>query len=285
MIEKMTKYSFILLSADKEKFLADLTELGVVDITRSVKPVDAASNAILAEAASIKRQISQLEAETSDELKRLHEDVAVERRKYAAALPWGDYSQEALDGLREKGLEIHFHQVASKKFDPEWENVIPLQVICEDKGQTYFTTVLTQGEQMPAALANSEVVAPAQTAAALKARVELLEKAEENCLNQIREAKVHDIPVLRQEYDKVMARLDNYLASAAADTAAEETLSVFVGFAPSSEDARLAEAFEKLDAFCITEKATEKAEEKPAKKSRKKKADKAEDATEEKGEE
>ena len=42
MIEKMTKYSFILLSADKEKFLEDLTELGVVDITRSSKPVDAA---------------------------------------------------------------------------------------------------------------------------------------------------------------------------------------------------------------------------------------------------
>jgi len=257
MIEKMTKYSFILLSADKEKFLADLTELGVVDITRSVKPVDAASNAILAEAASIKRRISQLEAETSDELKRLHEDVVVERRKYAEALPWGDFSLEALECLRAQGMEIHFHQVASKKFDPEWENVIPLQVICEDKGQTYFTTVIADGAQMPAAIANCEVAAPVQTASEHKARVEMLQKAEEDCLQQIREAKVHDIPVLRQEYDKVMARLDNYLASAAADTAAEETLSVFVGFAPSSEDARLAEAFEKLDAFCITEKATE----------------------------
>ena len=56
MIEKMTKYSFILLSADKEKFLQDLADLGVVDITRSSKPVDAASAAILAEAAEIKKQ-------------------------------------------------------------------------------------------------------------------------------------------------------------------------------------------------------------------------------------
>ena len=29
MIEKMTKYSFILLNSDKERFIADLTRLGV----------------------------------------------------------------------------------------------------------------------------------------------------------------------------------------------------------------------------------------------------------------
>ena len=35
MIEKMTRYNFILLGGEEEKFLADLQELGVVDITRS----------------------------------------------------------------------------------------------------------------------------------------------------------------------------------------------------------------------------------------------------------
>ena len=44
MIEKMTRYNFILLGGEEEKFLADLQELGVVDITRSFKPVDDASN-------------------------------------------------------------------------------------------------------------------------------------------------------------------------------------------------------------------------------------------------
>ena len=40
MIDKMTKYSFILLSGDAPGFLKDLEGLGVVDITRSEKPVD-----------------------------------------------------------------------------------------------------------------------------------------------------------------------------------------------------------------------------------------------------
>ena len=44
MIEKMTKYSFILLKGKDEDFLTAVQELGVVDITRSSKPVDKESS-------------------------------------------------------------------------------------------------------------------------------------------------------------------------------------------------------------------------------------------------
>lgn len=40
MVDKMMKYSFILLSSESEAFLEQLQELGVVDITRSTKPID-----------------------------------------------------------------------------------------------------------------------------------------------------------------------------------------------------------------------------------------------------
>ena len=146
MIEKMTKYSFILLSADKEKFLEDLTGLGVVDITRSSKPVDAASASILAEAAGIKKQMAALEAETSDELLKIREELQLERKKYAAALLWGDFSKDAIEDLRSRGLDIHFHQISTKRFNPEWENQVPLQVVSQDKANTYFTTILADGQ-------------------------------------------------------------------------------------------------------------------------------------------
>ena len=47
MIEKMTKYSFILLSSYTEEFLQKLQQIGMMDITRSHKPVDEASAALL----------------------------------------------------------------------------------------------------------------------------------------------------------------------------------------------------------------------------------------------
>ena len=40
MISKMTKYSFILLSDEAKIFLKKIQALGLVDITRSAKPVD-----------------------------------------------------------------------------------------------------------------------------------------------------------------------------------------------------------------------------------------------------
>ena len=45
MVTEMTKYNFILMSGDAEDFLKKLQEVGVVDITRSVKPVDDKSEA------------------------------------------------------------------------------------------------------------------------------------------------------------------------------------------------------------------------------------------------
>ena len=254
MIEKMTKYSFVLLSADKEKFLEDLTALGVVDITRSSKPVDAASSAILAEAAQIKHQMSQLEAETSDTLKGIQEEVALLKKKYEEALPWGDFSHEAIGALKDRGLEIRFHKVPTKKFDPEWESEVPVQIVNQDKGTTWFNTVIEADAPLPAKIAACEVPAPVASAAYYKKLITAKEQEEAYCLEEIRAAKVREMPLLKKEYNAVMGRLDNYLASAAADNAAEDALSVFVGFVPASEDGRIEKEIEKLDAFCIKEK-------------------------------
>ena len=47
MIRPMTKYSFILLHGEQDGLLERLQEIGLVDITRSVKPVDGASADLL----------------------------------------------------------------------------------------------------------------------------------------------------------------------------------------------------------------------------------------------
>ena len=54
MIEKMTKYSMILLKGQQESFLEGLQELGLVDITRSTKALDDTSQKIVADIDLIK---------------------------------------------------------------------------------------------------------------------------------------------------------------------------------------------------------------------------------------
>ena len=55
MITKMTKYTFLLLSRDTEAFLREIQELGVLDIQRSRKPVDATSAQLFREAEAIRK--------------------------------------------------------------------------------------------------------------------------------------------------------------------------------------------------------------------------------------
>ena len=40
MVTEMTKYDSILMSGDADAFLEKLQSVGVVDITRSLKPID-----------------------------------------------------------------------------------------------------------------------------------------------------------------------------------------------------------------------------------------------------
>ena len=61
MIEKMTKYSFVLLSGEADSFLRKIEELGVVDITRSEKPVDEASSKLFAESEECRKAVKYLE--------------------------------------------------------------------------------------------------------------------------------------------------------------------------------------------------------------------------------
>ena len=49
MIASMTKYSFILLNGEQDALLEKLQEVGLMDITRSVKPVDKQSSGLLAD--------------------------------------------------------------------------------------------------------------------------------------------------------------------------------------------------------------------------------------------
>lgn len=79
MIKKMTKYTFVVMNSEVETFLARLQELGVVDITRSSRPVDASSKAQFELIEHCRRRIGQLAL-----LKEADEEAAAEAAKAAA---------------------------------------------------------------------------------------------------------------------------------------------------------------------------------------------------------
>ena len=282
MISKMTKYSFILLTGEKEGFLEQLQELGVVDISRSVKPVDQDSSEMLAKASRAKNVLEYLEGvnyskdpdaeaiskatvtvngdpvkfveDCRNRISDLTISLANAEKQMKARLPWGDYDKQAIDNLGELGYKVRYYVVDKKKFDEGWAELYPLQVVEEDSKKVWFVTVAPQDEEynFPA----QEVPAPEGTFAAASEESKQIKADIIDCKAGLLNAKDY-IPAIKEACNRDLVELDRYLADSAAVGAAENHITVFTGFAPVENDAELVEAFDKMGVFYIKEEAVE----------------------------
>ena len=169
MIAKMTKYSILLLGSDKDAILSQIRDLGLLDITRSAKPIDKHSEALLQEirdARSAADAIARIDftydpdaeaiakeaegvpdfegdfrREADERLARLHtlEGKLEETLREAKALaPWGRFNADSIARLAEKGVALHFYTAPAKRFSDDWASQWPLEVIHRDEGTVWF---------------------------------------------------------------------------------------------------------------------------------------------------
>ena len=140
MITAMTKYSFILLRGEKDGFLDRLQELGVVDISRSQKPVDDVSGRIVADIDATRDLIKCITAGSDAHLVELPGDRLALVRKLEQVNVWGDYDREKLAALGAK-----FYRVPKKQFNTGWEQQYALQTVAEKDGSVWFENYRFQG--------------------------------------------------------------------------------------------------------------------------------------------
>ena len=253
MVTKMTKYSFILLSEQTEGFLNSLQELGVVDISRSLKPIDEQSSGMLAEADRAKKALSILAAckagsekdfkfdscpvdavlETQDRIAEIAAEIAAAKKEIAVRQPWGSFSSEDIHKLESQGLKLRFYSCMKKKFDPSWAEIQPLEVISETESKLFFVTVSPAQEEYsfpleaipaPEGSVNEEEEKLALLQSKLEKEQQLLANLK-SCSDEIRKA-----------YNDSLSRLDLYFAEAATEKAVDNYLTVLTGFAPTSDD-------------------------------------------------
>lgn len=285
MISRMTRYDFILLNGQSEEFLQKLQELGVVDIQRSRKPVDAKSAGMLEKTLKIRRAIAVLEAldyskdpdfqaiekEASqtvidgckmqstlgavERLAQIKAEIAAAEKQVKAVAPWGEYDSEAVSKLTSNGIVLHFYCVNAKKYDPAWEQDWAVQKISEQDGNIWFVVAAHSSQEynFPVAELNRPAITLSQAA-------EQLASLQQEVLQQkgkLLALKNLHLSHMREGLDRKTADLDRYLASASGTEAAEGYICTFQGFAPVEEDARLKEAFDAMDILYIAEEAKE----------------------------
>ena len=282
MITKMTKYSFVLLTGEKEGFLEQLQELGVVDISRSVKPVDHDSSLMFHKAERSKKTLEFLDGidytkdadaeaiskatvtvegdpvdfieECRSKLTELHTALANAEKQFKTRLPWGEYDKAAIDRLGELGYAVHYYSVDTKRFDEAWGTLYPLQVVENDGKKVWFVTVVPKDEAYSFPV--QETAAPGGTSAESKAEIERIKAAIIDCKAGLLNAKDY-IPAIRESYNSDLVQLDLYLADSVAEGAAEDHITVFTGFAPVENDEELTEALDKIGVFYMKEEASQ----------------------------
>ena len=282
MITKMTKYSFVLLTGEKEGFLEQLQELGVVDISRSVKPIDSDSSVMFHKAERARKTLEFLESidyskdtdaeaiakttaniegdpvdfieECRAKLTGLHIALANAEKQMNARLPWGEYDKKAVDGLSDVGYTVRYYRTDAKKFDEAWGELYPLQVISNDGKKVWFVTVAPKDEAYSFPV--PEMPAPEGTSAEAAADIARIKTEIIDCKAGLLNAKDY-IPAIKEACNSDLVELDRYLAKEAGEGAAEDMITVFTGFAPAENDSDLVEAFDKMGVLYIKEEAAQ----------------------------
>ena len=266
----MTKYNFILLSGDVEEFLKKLQGVGVMDITRSTKPVDEMSETLSSKAGNYRKALSLLKnVQAAEFADKVYGDIAsnvietVNEKEIDTAqlyqlqkdmeerLPWGQFDIKNIKRLEEQGLRLHFYKVKTSNFNPEWNENYALSEISNDGTSTYFV-VVSDDENYEFPL--KELPAPDSDCTAIEKKINELIYEIEKKDRRLAELKCHEKDI-QNELDKTLLKLDLHLAHISGTKAAEDYITVFEGFAPADKEAELKKMLDREEVFYLVEKA------------------------------
>ena len=266
----MTKYDFILLSGDMESFLEKLQSVGVVDITRSTKPIDETSEKLSLQADIMRRaqltlknvkpadmsgeapkEVAAEVMETQNEKEILMARLPLLEKQLEEVRPWGSFNRNAFGNLKRHGLDLHFYKVKSSAFDPAWKEQYALSEISEDGTNTYFV-VVSDSDEFDFPL--KELPAPEVDAAEVKKEILQLQSEIAEKDQRLAELKCYE-QTLQKELTQTLSKLDLHLANKSGEKAVEDYLTVFEGFAPAECEEALRSMLDEESVLYIAEKA------------------------------
>lgn len=270
MVTEMTKYNFILLSGDIEDFLKKLQGVGVVDITRSTKPVDEKSEYLSSKAGTFRKALSLLKDVTPAEFaEKVYGDLAsnvietINEKEMAEAQvnqlvkeweelkPWGKFDINNFKKLEERGLKLHFYKAKTSAMNPEWQSQYALSEVSTVGAYTYFV-VVSDDENYEFPL--KELPAPESDYSTVEKKIDALRYEIEKKERHLAELKCHEKDI-QKELDRTVSKLDLHLAHMSGTKAADDYVTVFEGFAPKEMEAALREMLDKTEVLYLADEA------------------------------
>ncbi len=255
MIVKMMKYNIVLFSAERERFIERLRELGMVDITTSGWEPTEADRELVTAIESRTKALAALEQFVASEEYVAGAANVVEGKAFelyqsaqstiAAAksenarlqkileewLPWGDFDCSVLEKLADNGVVLRYFTAQRATFDKssaEWGESFNIGVVGEDDSAVRFVVIGNGTEEI--AIDAQEQKAPTKNTAELKAEIARNE-AEIEAQNAILSAVADARAEIEAELATLKSKMQDVRIEATADKAAEGLLLVMEGWA------------------------------------------------------
>ena len=255
MIVKMMKYNIVLFSAERERFIERLRELGMVDITTSGWEPTEADRELVSAIESRTKALAALEQfATGDDYvvgaKAVEEGKAFEAYQSAVAavaaaksdnarlekildewLPWGDFDCSTLAKLAESGVVLRYFTASRSTFEKssaEWGENLNIAVVGEDDSAVRFVVIGNGSEEI--AIDAQEQKAPTMNNSELKALIEkndTVVKEQNAVISAVADSKAE----IETELAHLKSAMQDVRIEATADKAAEGLLLVMEGWA------------------------------------------------------
>ena len=263
MIVKMSRYDFVLLSAQSDDFVARLRELGLVDITTTGWEPREQDRQLVSDIEHHRKAVDMLqEFAQSENMQQVEAypsgaeafEAYVEAAQRKATLmgevarldklseelePWGEFSAESREQLAEGGVMLRYFTTQTTTFDENlaaWGEQYTLAEINRTPSTVYFVVVATADEEIM--LDAQEVRVPMMDYRAAKA------DADENRL-QIQQLDYEfsrcaaSLESIKAELAALICRLQNVKIRGTAEEAADGELMVMEGWAEADKSAEV----------------------------------------------
>ena len=262
MISKMIRYDIVLYAGEQERFVEELRELGLVDITTTGWEPSEGDRVLLSDIEAHTKAVEALKAfESSEEFdakaltytsgeeayecyeqarekrQQLQQEIARLTKLADEIEPWGRFSSEDVARPAERGVSLRFFMAQPAAFEKlASESELTVAEIGRTQSAVYFAVVVTDGSAV--VVDGQEVRLPQMDSNAMREEIKRLE-AESKALNEVFSRCAASKTLIASECGALKEQLQGLKVGAMAQREADGRLLILEGWAEADTAERV----------------------------------------------
>jgi V/A-type H+-transporting ATPase subunit I len=277
MIVPMYKYYFLVFHNDYNRFLAGIQKLGIVhvvekevELTGEIKEKYSAIEQLEKTIGFLeKRNVPQPENVDIEQdgiktmntifrkqkkLEILGQEAEEGKKALKKAVPWGDFSPEIIEKLKQENLTVKFFTGSKRKFNECLEKGNIAEIISETENLVYFVILLDNHNEVKCEL--DEIEPPKIPYPHIKTRCDELEQEIKTINRQLDEIAATKIPSMEKTRMELIESMQFEKVKLNTSKEADEKLMILEGWIPSTKKQRVDEFLEESSVHSYSRKAT-----------------------------